>query len=95
MAVLDEPATAADIMGILGSERRTEARRIEVEARMDHLTKRGIFTEQDDTYAFRDQTTQDQFELWLRPSLQARIAERIDGRRGADEDVATAGAVQG
>ncbi len=95
MAVLNQPATAADVMEILGSERRTESRRIEIEARMDLLSTRGIFSERGDTYAFRDQTTQDQFELWLRPSLQARIAERIDENRGVDEDIAVTAAGQG
>lgn len=80
MAVLDCPATAHAVMEILGSERRSESRRIEIEARMDHLTTRGIFSSAADTYAFRDRTTQDLFELWLRPSLQARIVERIEDK---------------
>lgn len=79
MAVLDRPATASQVMEILGSERRTENRRIEIEAHLDHLSSRGIFTPRDDgTYAFRDRTMQDLFELWLRPSLQSRIVQRID-----------------
>ena len=86
MAVLDRPATASNVMEILGSERRNEARRIELEARLDHLTMRGILTPLGDTYAFRDRTTQDLFELWLRPSLQARIAQRIDQHVHADDE---------
>jgi DNA-binding SARP family transcriptional activator len=78
MAVLDRPATAAEVMETLGSERRTENRRLEIEAHMDHLATRGIFTVTDNDYAFRDRTTQDLFELWLRPSLQARITQRIE-----------------
>ncbi len=78
MAVLDRPATAAQVMETLGSERRTEARRLEIEARLDHLTARGIFRTTGDTFTFRDRTTQDLFELWLRPSLQAKITQRID-----------------
>ena len=49
MAVLDRPATASNVMEILGSERRNEARRIELEARLDHLTMRGILTPLGDT----------------------------------------------
>ncbi|MDR7085774.1 DNA-binding SARP family transcriptional activator [Aeromicrobium panaciterrae] len=78
MAVLDKPTTASGVMEILGSERRTESRRIEIEAHMDHLATRGIFVVANDSFAFRDRTTQDLFELWLRPSLQARITERIE-----------------
>ncbi len=80
MAVLDRPATAYQVMETLGSERRTEGRRLEIEARLDHLTARGLFSTLDDTYTFRDRTTQDLFELWLRPSLQAMITQRIDER---------------
>ncbi|MEO6605455.1 MAG: BTAD domain-containing putative transcriptional regulator [Aeromicrobium sp.] len=78
MAVLDRAVSAAEIMEFLGSQRRTESRRLEIEARMDHLTRRGIFQADNDMYAFRDRTTQDLFELWLRPSLQANIVSRID-----------------
>lgn len=95
MAVLDRPATASQVMEILGSERRTESRRIEIEAHLDHLSARGIFTPSDDgTYAFRDRTTQDLFELWLRPSLQSRIAQRID-EQGQTVPVAVGGPGRG
>ena len=47
---------------------------------------RGILTPLGDRYAFRDRTTQDLFELWLRPSLQARIAQRIDQHVHADDE---------
>ncbi len=80
MAVLERPASAFDVMQILGSERRTESRRLEIRAHMNRLTAAGIFTTTDDSYAFRDRTTQDLFELWLRPSLQVRIADRIEHR---------------
>ncbi|GAA3517961.1 hypothetical protein GCM10022234_11740 [Aeromicrobium panaciterrae] len=83
MAVLDRPSTAAQVMEGLVGERRTESRRLEVEARLDHLSTRGIFTPSGDTYAFRDRTTLELFELWLRPSLQSRIEERIDGKSQA------------
>lgn len=78
MAVLDRPVSAAEAMDLLGSQRRTEQRRIEIEACMDRLTARGIFEAVGDTYAFRDLTTQQLFELWLRPSLHVRITQRID-----------------
>lgn len=94
MAVLDRPATAAQVMELLGTERRTESRRIEIEARLDQLAARGIFTPVDDTYAFRDRTTQDLFELWLRPSLQTRIVQRID-QQAQSVPVAVGGPEQG
>jgi DNA-binding SARP family transcriptional activator len=90
LAVLDHRATALEVMEILGSERRTERRRLEIQDRMDHLTDRGILTMIDATYVFRDRTTQDLFELWLRPSLQARIVRRIDDRKLELEPLAVA-----
>lgn len=91
MAVLDRPATAAEVMETLGSERRTESRRLEIEARMDHLATRGIFSPADETYAFRDRTTQDLFELWLRPSLQAKIHQRIEEQEQENHGVGMVG----
>ncbi len=81
MAVLDRASSAADVMDLLSGHRRTEHRRIEIEACMDVLARRGIFEASDDTYVFRDRTTQELFELWLRPSLQVRISERIAEQR--------------
>ncbi|MCW2751973.1 MAG: hypothetical protein JWR83_3083 [Aeromicrobium sp.] len=95
LAVLDHPATALDIMEILGSDRRTERRRLEIQDRMDHLTDRGILRATDATYAFRDRTTQDLFELWLRPSLRARIVRRIDDRKHELEPLAAAVGAEG
>lgn len=80
LAVLDHPSTAAILMELLGGNRRTERRRLEIQERLDHLTDRGILRLDDDGYGFRDRTAQDLFELWQRPSWRARIARRIDER---------------
>ncbi len=88
MAVLDRPASAAEITGIVGSGRRSESRRMRIEARMDRLESRGIFSMSGETYAYRDRTTQDLFELWLRPSLRDRINQGLDDHPDDDGLVA-------
>ncbi len=88
MAVLDRPASAAEITGVVGSGRRSESRRMRIEARMDRLESRGIFSMSGETYAYRDRTTQDLFELWLRPSLRDRINQGLDDHPDDDGLVA-------
>ncbi|AXT84919.1 hypothetical protein C6I20_06760 [Aeromicrobium sp. A1-2] len=77
LAVADRPALPADVMDLLGSERRTERRRLHIQDRMDFLADRGILCPSELGYVFRDRATQDLFELWLRPSLRTRLVERI------------------
>jgi len=85
LAVLDQPATAADVMATLGTERRTERRRLQIEERLDVLAARGILSTVDGAYVFHDRATQDLFELWLRPSLRERIVQLRDDRQRVPE----------
>lgn len=81
MTVLDRPATAVDVMELLGSGRRTESRRREIDVRLEQLTARGLFCPADGGYAFRDRATRGLFTLWMRPSLHSLISERITAQR--------------
>ncbi|MGA8986684.1 AfsR/SARP family transcriptional regulator [Aeromicrobium sp.] len=87
LAVVDRPATAIDVMNLLGSERRTERRRLHIEDRMDWLTERGILRPSGDAFVFRDRATQDVFELWLRPSLRRRTNEQLAAGHARDVDI--------
>ncbi|MEV7397161.1 bacterial transcriptional activator domain-containing protein [Aeromicrobium sp. NPDC092404] len=87
LAVIDQDATPSTVMDVVGHDRRTALRRSEIEDRMDHLADRGFLRLSDQGYQFRDHAVRDAFELWLRPSVRARIQRRLAGGGLEDERV--------